>query len=313
MANNPLPEEDTERFGRDAALERSLKYEFAGQKSPNVWQVVRKDDRFKFLAVDETSHYQDELGSPTPLGHIFQPSGLDIMGAVMRLLNHENLISYVDWIHVQTTPTAKLSGQSVRQFTLWEFCSAGTLENLFMQTKETWPSALHADQIYKESAQQDNQNLDSPPNPESQRFLPEAFCWHVICSVLKALAWLHDGLRDEWDYTVNGWVLKRADIDWQTVLHRNISPDNIFFCPPQTRFETYGLCKLGNLSNAYVSGVFNGVLKDVVPPAKSQKVVAPQKGVLPDLAQLRKKGFDYQNPPHPPAVSLLLDYGSLVY
>ncbi|KAH6647621.1 hypothetical protein BKA67DRAFT_539471 [Truncatella angustata] len=281
----PTFEVDTERLEHDAAKKRSLKYEFVTEKSPGTWIVSRKRDRFEFLARDETDLLQDAVGQLTPFGHVLSPDehDMNIMEPIMRIFNHENLINFVDWIQIQTTETATISGGPPRQFFIWDFCNAGTLENLFFAERHTSRSSLHDDQLQREAAD---------GLPSSQRewtgFLPEAFCWHVVVSVLRALAWLHHGLREDWDCTRNAWVVKGANIDWHTILHRNIRPDNIFFCHPQTKFETYGLCKLANFSNAFVSGVFNGVL-DVVPPASTQKVLAPpsQTGKQSSYAELR--------------------------
>ncbi|KAK9772940.1 hypothetical protein SCAR479_10450 [Seiridium cardinale] len=299
----PLPEEDLERFDPLAATNRSLNYDFIVELFPGTWKVIRKSDRFEFLAHEETRRLQDNAGSLTPLAHMLDPNGWDLMSAVMRIFNHENLINFVDWIQVQTTENGQLRGLPPRHFIIWDFCNAGILENLFMVERKTPKSELHADQELRK-AQDDPTYKQAVEEAHLQpsAFLPEAFCWHVLCSVLNALAWLHDGLREEWDCDQNAWVLKRADVDWQTILHRNISPDNIFFCHPQTKFETYGLCKLGNFGNSFVSGVFNGigVVQAIAPPARWQRVLAPQQGISPNLEEIRRRDAAIEDPPHPP-------------
>lgn len=294
--------------GRDLcqndALARSLKYDFAAELVAGTWRVIRKKDRFEFLARDETNRFQDESGTMTPLGTMLHPQGMNLLLPIMRIFNHENLINLIDWIQVQRGQTTNYSGRS-RHYIIWDFCNAGTLENLFFADQVLLDSELATDQRLREEASANKDHEMSADGLQPSGFLPEAFCWHVTVSILKALAWLHDGLRDEWCYVTNNWVIKRADIDWHTILHRNINPANIFFCHPQTRFETYGLCKLGNFSDAFVSGVFNGVLNDVVPPALSQKVLAPRKGVEPFMKILRKQDASLLEETHASKVSPL--------
>ncbi|KAJ2991411.1 hypothetical protein NUW58_g2519 [Xylaria curta] len=90
---------------------------------------------------------------------------------------------------------------------------------------------------------------DASPEP---KFLPESFCWHVLVSVLRALTWLHDGVRDV--VSDSGvWERKDENPDWQPMLHRNIHPRHIFVGYPR-RKEWYGPVKLGNYGRLVVSG-----------------------------------------------------------
>lgn len=163
--------------------------------------------------------------------------------AVGNVLNHPNLINHIDTqvdFAFRGTTTQVASFQNML---LWDFCDAGTLEALFHEppvkpTKNTFSDTIG-------------------------HFLPEGLCWHVVLSILKALAWLHEGYREE-DYIV--WradgTAERAtrsrtlDPDWMPILHRDIKPKNIFFQHPRGT-ETYGLCKLGNFQNCFVSGHVN--------------------------------------------------------
>ncbi|KAI9682407.1 MAG: hypothetical protein M1817_000461 [Caeruleum heppii] len=56
-----------------------------------------------------------------------------------------------------------------------------------------------------------------------QQFVPEAFIRHVFTSVANALAYIHYGIRDTSRLT----TASRA-ADWQTILHRDLKPGNIF-------------------------------------------------------------------------------------
>ncbi|ETS78213.1 hypothetical protein PFICI_10275 [Pestalotiopsis fici W106-1] len=296
-SHEPLPEIDFEPFEQFAALNRSLKYEFGAEKFPGLWKVSRKSDRFEFLARDVSHRLQDAEGNPTPLSHILHPNEWNIMTSILRLLNHENLINLVDWIQIETAPNANLT-LPPRDFFIWDYCNAGTLENMLFDTRHTAKSAIQIDQEARERQERIELGQDPDPKPEPQPFLPEAFCWHVLCSLLSALAWLHDGIREDWDVKENDWVTKYANIDWMTVLHRNITPRTIWFCHPQTPHESFGLCKLGNFKHNYISGVYNGILDDTQDPSLDQIAMAPQMGVPHTLAELRN---NYERDPmHPP-------------
>jgi hypothetical protein len=286
-------------------VKRSLAYDFASELSPGIWKVIRKKDRFEFLAVESTATFRENCGGPTVLAQLLHPvTGLgDVGGAISRILNHENLVNSVDWIEVQVCPTMKVALRWSRIYVLWDFCNAGTLENLFMpmrtvQTAEEEELARRAREEAKQDAGDDAMQIDSGG---LKPFLPESFCWHVLCSILKAFAWLHHGVREEYNTRTKTNETIRADVDWQTILHHAVTPDNIFFCHPQTKFETFGLCKLGNLSNAFVSGHFNGILGDKVRPGYG-KVLAPQGQRHMTLDELRQADQDLPKN-YPPQVS----------
>ncbi|KAI0175211.1 hypothetical protein BJ166DRAFT_166147 [Pestalotiopsis sp. NC0098] len=320
----PLPEENRERYEPFAALKRSANYEFGPEIFEGLFKVSRKSDRFEFLARDETARLQDANGNPSTLATLLHFNGLNFMTAIMRLLNHENLINIIDWIEVQTAPDASLTLPQ-RHFFIWDYCNAGTLENLLFREKRTPKTELHLELEERERKEEEEIMADADPNDLDelrskkknegpQPFMPEAFCWHVLCSVLSALAWLHHGVRREWNFDENDWEVKRASIDWQTTLHRNIKPSTIWFCHPQTKFETYGLCKLGNFKHAYITGVFNGVLENTMQPALEQIAMAPQRGEMSHHEDLLSR---YEKDPvHPPKTeqtyTMTNEYRSLV-
>lgn len=162
-------------------------------------------------------------------------------GALGSLLNHPNLINYTDTVadHVvcgRGTATAV----SAQRMLLWDFCEAGTLQNLFRHHPV--------------------QPVTAPNSAVVTYFLPEGLCWHVLLSVMRALSWLHEGHRD--DSSIEGPDGRRtqhdwfSDPDWLPILHRNVQPEHIFFKHPKGT-ESYGLCKLGNYSACAVSGHVN--------------------------------------------------------
>ena len=285
--------------GHDKAEARAYKYDLVSELSPGTWRVIRKADRFEFLARDVT----DELYGPEPtaLRSLLDPEPDDMGTALMCLLNHENLVNFVDWIQVNGW---RKQQPRPRHFFLYDFCTAGTLENLFMPPTRLEDPDLEADHLrHRREAERAGKEVEKPKEPSE--FLPESLCWHVLCSVLKALAWLHHGVREDYNPETNEYEELDASVDWLTVLHRDITASNIFFCHPQTKMETYGLCKLGNLGRAFVSGHANGVLGERVQPAET-KVLADRvledgqvQQSLRDLLQ-KKDMPEY----HPPQVSL---------
>ena len=156
--------------------------------------------------------------------------------AFANLLNHENIVN------LQTGLINNLQDGTQETIVLWDWCDAGTLEDLFK-----YP----------------------PVRPRNTGFLPEGLVWHVALGILRALQWLHEGIREE--YTVRGpeasprrlyrcHKIRRVtepEEDWWPVLHRDIRPENIFFQRPKG-FETYGAVKLGNFGRAFVSGAIEG-------------------------------------------------------
>lgn len=200
----------------------------------NVYVVNRESDNEQFLgtkwdASTVSQAFSDLLERGTK-------------GALGSLLNHPNLINYTDTVADNVVcGRGTATAVSAQRMLLWDFCEAGTLQNLFKH----------------------HPVLPKMAGPNSQvvtHFLPEGLCWHVLLSVMRALSWLHEGHRD--DSSIAGPNGRRkqhdwfSDPDWLPILHRNIRPEHIFFKHPKGT-ESYGLCKLGNYNSCAVSGHVN--------------------------------------------------------
>ncbi|KAJ0119771.1 hypothetical protein J7T55_013975 [Diaporthe amygdali] len=175
-------------------------------------------------------------------------------GALGSLLNHPNLINYTETV-ADHLIHGRCSGETVssQRMLLWDFCEAGTLQNLFNQhpvlpqtqtvTNQDWVAALDA----LDADDKDGRDAVNAQIPRTRQL---------------ALSWLHEGHRDDTRISVVGTQSRRvtddwkSDEDWLPILHRDIRPDNIFFQHPKGT-ETYGLCKLGNYSNCVVSNHVN--------------------------------------------------------
>ncbi|KAF5013821.1 hypothetical protein FDECE_178 [Fusarium decemcellulare] len=145
---------------------------------------------------------------------------------IRQILNHENLISIVGSLDRQTfTKTQKRDDAepNTTHYLVWDFCDAGNLSSLFREH----------------------------PRQDSSYYLPESLCWHVLCSLTRAVTYLHDGKRLYFhsDPEENWKEFVSVDMDWFPILHRAIEPKNIFFQHPRGT-ETFGQCKLGGFSNA---------------------------------------------------------------
>ncbi len=281
----------------NTVLEAALEYDFITEISPGVWKICRRLRRIEYLAYDITDQLftdpeQPERGGTTALWDLMQPDRPEnLLKAFVPLLAHDNLVNLVDVIQVRRT---NLGGPHSRErwYTVWDFCDAGNLENLFV------PATGH-------------QGL-STKNGKS-RFLPESFCWHVLTSVLNALTWLHEGTTTMVFNETLGQNVEMGPYnpDWQPILHRNMDPKNIFFMHPK-RTEPYGLCKLGNFGEAFVSG-HNPVVAEDDPDngwsarnpqgPQGRYILSPPRGEsFVPLEKLREKDCKYADT-HPPMVS----------
>ncbi|KAI1319668.1 hypothetical protein F5Y16DRAFT_405884 [Xylariaceae sp. FL0255] len=242
-------------------------YEFITEMAPGVWKVFRKADRMEFLAQDVTdtlfSNSQNAQKELTTYGQLLRPGlgGINILKLITDILNHDNLVSMVDCFVMDFTSNAG-SANNERWFTLWDFCDAGNLGNLLVLPQKS----------SDKDADNDTQMKDILSFFAGAKFLPETFCWHVLVSVLRALAWLHDGVKNV-GRDNNGMIVRQyEDPDWQPVLHRNITPQNIFLGHKKRR-EWYGPVKLGNYGRLVVSGHCQ-TPGDTAAPTFS-KVIAP--------------------------------------
>lgn len=288
-------------------LEPSLDYEFTTELSPGVWKVYRRTDRVEYLAYDITDRLftnpeQPWNGEKTELWNLMTPDNADGFAALLvRLLSHENLVCLIDIFHVRKT---NFGGPYSRErwYALWDFCDAGNLGNLLTPTPDPSEPPAPAD-----------------TKPAKTKHLPESLCWHVLTSVLKALAWLHDGTTTlETNRQLNYQVeMGGRDPDWQPILHRNITPENIFFMHPK-RGEAYGICKLGNFAESFITG-HKAINAEYEPDARQRLdppqgphgryILAPPQGQdlqnLEDLETLRERDWQYADT-YPPLVSASL-------
>jgi hypothetical protein len=203
---------------------------------------------------------------PTPYNHTshLHLTSLLASGAATpaaNLLNHENLVSLHDELvdvplHLRAEGddddggarllTDPLGDPKARRMFLWDFPDAGTLSGVL---DDFGPHGVDFGGI--------------------GGFLPESFVWHVALGLLRALQWLHEGVRDT--YLVvplpvpvpadggSGKGFRRVrgrtepEADWMPVLHRDVRAENVYLQHPKG-FETYGAVKLGGLEKSYVSG-----------------------------------------------------------
>ncbi|KAI8965057.1 hypothetical protein F5Y11DRAFT_35324 [Daldinia sp. FL1419] len=291
--------------------QRALNYDFQAELAPGVWTLCSKLNRTIFLAHDITAMLvtnspSTSQPSKTDLALLLDSNKIDLLGKVKAILNHENLICLRDWFSV-ATQKPKSTSYEKRTFIVWDNCDAGTLENILVEEYDN----------YKPSQQDDGKPLPTDEQPDTDtemkdtheaddadmsKFLPESLCWHVVTSVLKALAWLHEGSPELVAIGPRKFGMDPT-ADWSPILHREITPANIQFQQPR-RLETYGQCKLGNYSNLYISSHHNGDGKSKIPRIKG-KALAPRLGKesmdLNELIQYdHEYGYTYKEQPNQP-------------
>ncbi|KAI1182918.1 hypothetical protein F5B17DRAFT_443862 [Nemania serpens] len=236
--------------------ENGLKYEFIIEISPNVWKISRKSDRMEYLAQDVTKKLFIDVNSKpqrrTDYGRLLAPDGENLIQNVKAVLNHPNLVCLVDCFALQFSDSGKLGRE--RWFAVWDYCDAGNLGNLLLPPQPRPQD--HTSTVKQESKDGDIEMGDASLESEERedvKFLPESFCWHVLTSLLRALAWLHDGVYDVVQEEDGGWKRIDEGPDWSPMLHRNITPQNVFIGYPRRR-EWYGPVKLGNYGRLFISG-----------------------------------------------------------
>ncbi|KAJ8126111.1 hypothetical protein O1611_g7526 [Lasiodiplodia mahajangana] len=249
--------------------DNGLKYEFLTEISPDVWKISRKSDRMEYLAQDVTDRLFIDVNSKpqklTDYGRLLAPDGYNLIENVKTVLNHPNLVSLVDCFALQVTKSGKRARE--KWYAVWDYCDAGNLGNLLLpaQPRPQDQRTEDGDTIMKDAGSE-------PENQAGPKFLSESFCWHVLTSLLRALAWLHDGVQDVVQGEDGGWVKLGEDTNWSTMLHRNITPRNIFIGYPR-RKEWYGPVKLGNYGRLFISGHCEYAGATQVPA--TSKVIAP--------------------------------------
>ncbi|RDW75293.1 hypothetical protein BP6252_06435 [Coleophoma cylindrospora] len=195
-----------------------------------IWKYGLKDGEKVFVAdilmQDQAMHQPVDLAS-TILPHT--------AATLAVVLNHPNVVNLIDIVDINQGTGITSAGLAFHSLTIWEDMNAGSLADLL--PNRIWPN-------------HDTKRWEDLTAPNPHRFsLPESLCWHVLESISRALLWLHHGIRDV--ENIETHVLPLDD-DWQTILHRDLNPDNIFFMKPKGK-ETYGECKLGNFEQAVVA------------------------------------------------------------
>ncbi|KAI1369994.1 hypothetical protein F5Y08DRAFT_334344 [Xylaria arbuscula] len=261
---SPFP--DSEKNG--------LKYEFLNEVSPGIWRITSKSDRMEYLAQNATFMFfgnKNNHRQLTDYGHLLATNGENMIQQVKVVLNHPNLVSLVDSFAIDFSPSDAYNRK--QWFMVWDYCDAGNLGNYFKEPQPRPQDRSPSPSVDGED--EDTEMEDSLFGPgekmELKEYLPESFCWHVLVSVLRALTWLHDGVRD---VVIEGgqWTRLDEDPDWSPMLHRNITPQNIFLGHPR-RKESYGPVKLGNYGRLFVSGHCQTVGDKYAPTCS--KVIAP--------------------------------------
>ncbi|KAK7433147.1 hypothetical protein QQZ08_000078 [Neonectria magnoliae] len=209
------------------------KLELFKEVEDDVWiAVIPGDPRAEQYLARPLKDYKPRRGNGSRDGPwqklLFEHGQAEVLA---RLLNHENLINLVGTIDrhpfTRTQESDKGPGKT-ELYLVWDFCDAMNLSALFS---------------------------DNPVN-DSSFYLPESLCWHVLRSLSRAVTYLHDGRRLKPGVTLSSSEppeFVSVDVDWLPILHRAIEPGNIYFQHPRGT-ETYGQCKLGDFSNATVTG-----------------------------------------------------------
>lgn len=202
----------------------------------DIWLVERQADNYQFVAFPwDVDTVNPELASLLRRG-----AG----DAVAAVLNHPNLVSHID-LHQAEHWTGGLSEK--KNYALCDYCDAGTLRNFIDKTPVLPKTQFRTRQVLQ--------------------WLPESLVWHVATSLLGALAWMHEGVRQEdtivWeeDGSATREMVEEGPFDrgedWFPLLHRDIRVDQVFFQHPKG-IETYGYCKLGGFGRVSVSGHVHG-------------------------------------------------------
>ncbi len=161
--------------------ETKAQYEPYKTLSDGVELVSRLSDGELFVA---RHFYDDSIAEKDVLNELFARGAGQ---AVFNLLNHENLVS-IDTAIIKK-PLTGSGDASPTHMLVWDYCDAGSLEQLLQ---------------------------DPPVRPQSDDtgFLPESLVWHVGISMLRALQWLHEGVRETYEtkssfdpYKPEGWTL----------------------------------------------------------------------------------------------------------
>lgn len=202
----------------------------------DIWLTQRVSDNTEFVA------WPWDIPRLNPaFNHLLARGAGEAVGAV---LNHPNLVSHID---IQRVPYWHGRDYEYQDYAISDYMDAGTLRNFIDKTLVLPKINLRTGRVLQ--------------------WLPEGLVWHVAVSLLSALTWLHEGVREEdiilW--SKDGTASRGKEIetptdrseDWWPILHRDIRTDRIFFQHPRG-IETYGQCKLGGFERVFVSGHVHG-------------------------------------------------------
>lgn len=273
----------------DAADARVMNYDFLTEISPGVWKVCDKTNRTEWLAHDINDSLSTDTTKPTrqnktTFRHLMETEQRRVLNPMVTILSHDNLVRLKDWVTVKKP----LVGGDIeyRSYAVWDYCDAGILGNLLVPqyAHDINRSRDYPDTDPDSDFDVDGYNLDpqgrlvkfrGPLERYIEPFMPESLCWHVLLSIMKALAWLHDG---SWEVLTDkdGRYEMSPEQDWEPILHRNIHPNNIFFQHPEAT-EWYGACKLGNYGNLYISGHHPGNVSQPSDARHFSKALAPHR------------------------------------
>ncbi|KAI1099858.1 hypothetical protein F4804DRAFT_67547 [Jackrogersella minutella] len=298
-------------------ISNAIAYDFVAEISPGVWRICRKTDRIEFLAHDVTRKlYRDPSQSAeeyeTALQFLLESERANMMNPMMEILNHENLVCLVDWFTVQRSENGR--DPEPRTYSVWDFCDAGNLGNLLVRPQKKYRRSRPIRDEEWDEPDYDNSEDEIAAKFEKMKkergenkFLPESFCWHVLISVLKSLAWLHDGSR-QMILRTDGSYDMTPNENWEPILHRNITPNNIFLAHPR-RNEWYGSCKLGNYNRLYITNHYHGDYNKPPTERTRSKALAPPTAVdyvpLENLVELDAKlGHLYPQQPNQPCTQV---------
>lgn len=172
--------------------------------------------------------------------------------AALAVLNHENILSvHGDFVNqlvggvppkpVNTNITPEEEAEdddptpALHRYLVHDYCDAGTVASLL---------------------------ADPPVRATRTGFLPESLVWHVALGVLRALRWLHEGVREIYGVEADARPHRvgrcrrvrgktTAEEGWMPILHCAVRGENVFLAQPRG-IETYGAVKLGNFGSCCV-------------------------------------------------------------
>ncbi|KAJ4423124.1 hypothetical protein N0V82_002253 [Gnomoniopsis sp. IMI 355080] len=202
-----------------------------------IWLVQRVSDEMEFVG------WRWDIPRLNPaLNQLLERGAGDAVAAV---LNHPNLVSHIEIHQVQYWRGHDFE---CRDYAISDYMDAGTLRNFIDKTPVLAKVNLRTGHVLQ--------------------WLPESLVWHVAVSLLSALTWLHEGVREEDTirWADDGAATRGTKIqtpterleDWWPILHQDIRTDQVFFQHPRG-IETYGSCKLGGFGKMFVSGHVHGM------------------------------------------------------